>query len=151
MYCKELSKDDLLNYGFISVEYDETNEEWIILRNWYNYNTKQKTIKRISITDAVCKHKYTKDKVYKKITFCYKGKGISIPLSRFLYAWFNDLVPAGMDVEHIENDPNNNSLDNLRLCTRTENLAKRFTDNPLNWTNQYGKPKKKENLEGTDE
>ena len=44
-----------------------------------------------------------------------------------------------MQVDHIDNDPYNNELDNLQLLTIKENLAKRYTDNPESWVNQWGK------------
>ena len=133
-YCSELTRDMLVNYGFLEPHW--TSDGWKIFRYWRENNSKTKTIKEVSITEARGKHKYTQDKIYLKITFSYNGKGISIPLSRFIYAWFYNKVPAGMDVEHISNNPYDNSLSNLRLCTREENLAKRFNDNPKANCNQ---------------
>ena len=135
MYCTELTRDMLIEWGFIEPHW--TSEGWRIFRYWYGSGVhRKKEIKEISITQAVCKHKYTQDKAYLKITFSYCNKLISIPLSRFVYAWFYNKVPAGMDVEHISNNPYDNSLSNLRLCTRSENLAKRFLDNPNTNCNQ---------------
>ena len=131
-YCTELTHDILVDYGFIQPHW--TGDGWRIFRFWYGsgIHTK-KHIKEIKITEARCKHKYTGDKVYLKISFSYHKKQYSIPLSRFIYAWFTkEGVPAGMDVEHISNNQYDNRLCNLRLCTREENLAKRFTDNPNN-------------------
>ena len=109
------------------------------MRLWYNAGKRNEgsenanmVLKEISITEAIGKHKYTTPKVYLKISFSYNNKIISIPLARAIYAWHNYEVPEGYDVEHIDNNPFNNNLDNLRLCTRSENLAKRFSDNPLN-------------------
>lgn len=42
-----------------------------------------------------------------------------------------------MDVDHVDNDSLNNNLDNLRLLTRRQNLAKRFVDDPENHCNQW--------------
>lgn len=75
----------------------------------------------------------------------------SFSLSKFLYAWFRGKVPAGYDVDHIDNNPYNNYINedpddpktNLRLLTRKENIRKRIEDNPDGWINQYGKKKKK--------
>lgn len=89
--------------------------------------------------DAVCKHKYGKDKKYPVIAiydpaihkeYFNKNKnrasGTRIFLvSRVVYAWFHGLCPGDYDVDHIDNDPYNNSVDNLQLLTRKENLAKR--------------------------
>ena len=43
----------------------------------------------------------------------------------FVYAWYKGEVPAGYAVDHIDNDPLNNSLDNLQLLTPEENIKKR--------------------------
>ena len=48
-------------------------------------------------------------------------------------------------MDHIDNDPFNNDLDNLQLLTRKENIAKRLVDNPNSWINQYGQKKKENN------
>ena len=65
-------------------------------------------------------------------------------LSRFLYAWFLGDIPEGMVVDHIDNDPFNNKLENLQLLTPEENLKKRFEDNPDNCRNQFDVIKKRE-------
>ena len=99
-------------------------------------------MKQISITEAKCKHKYTGTKTYLKITFSYNKKTITIPLSRFIYAWYNGVAHEGMDIEHIDNNPFNNNIFNLRESTREQNLAKRFIDNPKTNHNQWDAQKK---------
>lgn len=65
----------------------------------------------------------------------YPSAGMKkIILSRAIYAWFYNEVPAGMDVDHINNDSLDDRLENLQLLTRKENLAKRKGN-----INQYGK------------
>lgn len=44
---------------------------------------------------------------------------------RFIYIWYNGEIPAGYDIDHIDNNSLNNDISNLRLLTRKENLAKR--------------------------
>lgn len=84
--------------------------------------------KRINVATAICRHKYTEDKLYPVVNFSYNGKGRSYPLARFLYAWFKGEVKDGEEVDHIDNDPFNNKLENLQVLTHEENLRKRFTD-----------------------
>ena len=43
---------------------------------------------------------------------------------RIVYAWFYGEVPEGYVVDHIDNNPLNNNLDNLQLLTPRENLVK---------------------------
>ena len=49
----------------------------------------------------------------------------TIPYHRFLYAFYKGDIPDGYQVDHIDNDHLNNSLDNLQLLTQAENLKKR--------------------------
>lgn len=72
-------------------------------------------------------HKYGKTMVYEYVCpYSYKThKCTLMSYHSFLYAWYHGEVPAGMDVDHIDGDSLNNSLENLQLLTRTENLAKR--------------------------
>lgn len=44
-------------------------------------------------------------------------------LHRLLYETFVELIPDGMELDHIDRDSFNNSLDNLRLATRSKNIA----------------------------
>lgn len=141
MYCKGLTKQELIDLGITAIEYLENCDEWIIHRYWYDNSSKVKVNKTLAITPAVRHHKYRGDKVYPKVTFCAKCKVYNITLSKLVYAWFKGDIPDGYVVDHIDNNSYNNQPDNLQLLTIGENLAKRFTDNPDAWTNQWGKPK----------
>lgn len=136
---QELTKEFLKEAGFIDVHYWFDN--WVILRYWYKNNTTRREYKTIKIQNATCPHKFTNNKQYPIISFSMKQKRYSFSLSKFLYAWFNGKVPAGYDVDHIDNNPFNNSLENLQLLTRYENIHKRYRDNPKGWINQYGRRK----------
>lgn len=46
-------------------------------------------------------------------------------VSRVVYAWFHEVCPAEFDVDHVDDDPFNNSISNLQLLTRKDNLHKR--------------------------
>lgn len=140
MYCKPLTKQELQDAGIMNIF--KRDGEWVVLRCWYKGSEKTKSFKEVSITQAKRKHKYRPDKYYPKVSFCVNQIRYSIPLSRLLYVWFiDDITEPGMQVDHIDNDPYNNELDNLQLLTIEDNLAKRFHDNPEAWTNQWGRPK----------
>ena len=93
--------------------------------------------------DAVCKHKYGKDKKYPVINIYDPNKHLEqvkngnklapgnrlLLVSRVAYAWHHGICPGEYDVDHIDNDPYNNNINNLQLLTRQENLARRNTRN----------------------
>ena len=141
---KGLTKAMLVEYGITNIYWDQENNEWWINRFWYKNNSKEKINKRIPITDASRPHKYTQRKVYPKVSFAYKQNQISIPLARLLYAWFKGDIPDGYVVDHIDNNCQNNSLDNLQILTQEQNLIKRYLDNPNNNRNQWDAIKKNE-------
>lgn len=72
-------------------------------------------------------HKYGNTVVYEYINFYnpITHKGAIMSYHSFIYAYMNGEVPAGYDVDHIDGDTLNNSIDNLQLLTREENLKKR--------------------------
>ena len=143
---KELTKEELIELGVTDV-----TEDGVV---YYRGKIKEPNI-------VTSKHKYGKDKSYpvisfidkrvkKTMTFPYKKKdgtitrhkgwiyGVrSVTVSRVVYAWYNGIVPANMDVDHLDNNVFNNNINNLQLLTRRENLAKRFIDDPNNCMNQY--------------
>ena len=120
---KGLTKKDLINWG-ISVE--EKNGEYLITRTGRPSGFHKKEVTRpVKVFDFSCKHKYGEDRVYKGIAISVNSKPKVILLSRLYYVWFIQDIPDGYDVDHIDNNPFNNNLENLQLLTRAENLAKR--------------------------
>lgn len=49
-------------------------------------------------------------------------------LTRLVWLTFNGPIPAGYQVDHIDGNRFNNSLDNLQLLTKSDNIAKRKKD-----------------------
>lgn len=91
---------------------------------------KQYTVKAI--------HKYGEDRCYPVVSIYdpklhekQKSKGKAAPgnrmllVSRVVFAWFNGVCPDDYDVDHIDDNQFNNSISNLQLLTRTDNLRKR--------------------------
>lgn len=133
----KLTKQMLIDMGIQQVYWDFDNNQWWIDRYVYNKRNKVFNHVHIPVTYARCKHKYTQDKIYPKVTFLNDTQYKSYPLARFLYAWFKGDINDGMVVDHIDNNPFNNSLDNLRLVTAKENIEKRYLDNPNMNFNQW--------------
>ena len=136
---KELTKE-MLDTWHITIECDKSKPwGYKIMHLGRNHRGKELVWKEIK---PVINGKYhPKSKQIKQYyivgwsDYANTKKQISFPLARVIYAWFNGYVPADKDVDHIQ-DSLDNSLDNLQLLTRAENLRKRS-----GWINQYG-PKK---------
>ena len=139
MYCKGLSKEELQDMGIVEIHWDQNLENWVIIREWYkNCSKTLRTRYNLNIVDVIGKRKYTTNKSYPKVSFSYKNKAVAIPLSRIVYVWFVEDVPDGYVVDHIDNNPYNCQLNNLRMMTIAGNLRKRFSDNPgVKCFNQY--------------
>ena len=136
MYCKKLTKQELLDAGFTEVKY--INDQWRIFRRWRKYNSKEKFDTEIKVTLACGKHKYRPDLYYQKITYSFNRKAINIPLSRFIYVWFKGDIPDGYIVEHVNGDSFDNRPENLQLITVGDNLKKRFESGEEAQIKQWG-------------
>ena len=56
----------------------------------------------------------------------YRPTGISMMLvHRAVYAWFNMETPGDMDVCHIDDNVDNNSIENLKSDTHGNNIRER--------------------------
>ena len=55
---------------------------------------------------------------------CYKDHRIVL-IHRLVYETFNGEIPEGLEIDHIDRNKHNNKPENLRLVTRSENMANR--------------------------
>lgn len=62
---------------------------------------------------------------YYMIGWSHNNKAITYPYHRVLYAWYNGIAHAGMDIMHIDGDSLNNDIKNLKEGTRKENISSR--------------------------
>ena len=120
---KALSKQDLMELG-IDVCRNEKGE-YLVRHYSRNNRSLERSLKVIKVSIIYKRHQYGKTTSYKAYLFHENGKAYTISEHRLVYAWFKEDVPAKYDVDHIDGDTMNNSLDNLQLLTRKENLAKR--------------------------
>lgn len=81
----------------------------------------QQPYARICFSDKTQKRYYTNKNGYRYWTYA----ATTILVNRAVYAWHNGEVPAGYEVDHIDNNTINNHLSNLRLLTKEENLARK--------------------------
>ena len=70
---------------------------------------------------------YSADRIGNKAGFNYgkylgcKINYIKYRIHRLVWMYHNGGIPLGMEIDHIDRDKHNNSIENLRLVTRTEN------------------------------
>lgn len=57
---------------------------------------------------------------HRQICYRQNGRIINMSLHRLIWEAFNGEIPTGFDVHHIDEDPNNNRLDNLKVLSRDE-------------------------------
>ena len=132
---RKLTKQDLLDMG-ITIREDPLDYSGYEIMHQSSLRMHET---RLHPSLNIKRHKYGKDKAYYIVSWSKMGHTISFPLQRVIYAWFFGEVPADMDVDHIDNDSLNNSVYNLQLLTRKENIAKRQRQ-----VNQYVCIKEKE-------
>lgn len=84
-------------------------------------------------------HPFGKTMSYPYVSIYQHNTQKLLAVGRVVYAWFNNEAPGDKDVDHIDDNPQNNHLDNLQLLTRKENLAKRKA---VNHVNKYTMKKK---------
>lgn len=126
----------------VKIEENE-NGEWVVSRLAVKCGKSKDKIEKVyKRTTMIRKHKYAPTKVYVGYAWSYKNKPFAVTESRLVYAYFIGDIPENYDIDHIDNNPYNNKLNNLRLLTREENLRKRFLDNEDNCKNQWDYIKK---------
>ena len=122
-------------------KYSLTKED--LVRNGYfvegNKVFKQSSngVREIKQQIIVSKHKYGLEKLYIYLTLFIDtindGKQRLFGLHNVIYAWYKGELPLGYDVDHIDNNPLNNNIDNLQLLTHEENLKKRSIKGANQW------------------
>ena len=120
-----MTKQDLINWGVKDIYFD--NDSPVIIKEALHHNGwhEKGDIYEALIREITRFHKYVLPKTYLGVVL---NKRI-IPLHRVIYAWFNDEVDDHMDIDHIDNDPFNNTVENLRQVDRKTNLNSKLVQN----------------------
>ena len=61
---------------------------------------------------------------YLKFCFCENNKKSYYLIHRFVYECIKGIIPKGMETDHVDGDKKNNSISNLQLLTKKENIRK---------------------------
>lgn len=63
----------------------------------------------------------TNPKIYSCVSLTIDDVRNIYYVHRLIYSWHNDYLPQNMEVDHIDMDKSNNSIENLRMATRSQN------------------------------
>ena len=116
-----ISRQFLTDLGLTSITFDDYGPS-----NLYRNTKKGPTIVRRHIVTT--KHKYGKDLAYMYFSLMFSGKVYNIPAADIAFLLYHpeyDAIPYGYEVDHIDDNPFNNNVDNLQLLTHLENIRKR--------------------------
>ncbi len=85
----------------------------------------------VTSTGEVISYKHGKRRVIKQavmsaykhcmVSLCVDGVTKSVLVHRLIWEAFNGSIPSGMEIDHIDRNPSNNRIDNLRIATRLQN------------------------------
>jgi len=62
---------------------------------------------------------------YYQIILSKTNKRKTFDIHRLVYEMYNGEIPTGLFIDHIDGNKQNNNIDNLRLCNRSENACNR--------------------------
>ena len=128
-----ISRQDLLDN---KVKIEVVNNNIVIYQDYIQ--TSKKDYSYLWSTERtqhklVNNHLYGGDYVHLVTSIKIGDKLITMPVSNIVWIYYNDTIPAGYEVDHIDENTLDNRIDNLQLLTPKENLRKR----KFNGANQY--------------
>lgn len=124
--CKYELTREILDENQIRIEFDSDNQPIVIQQYIKNIRNRSKDWNtNRTILEENVEHPYGKPYKAKLVNVKINGKSQTFVLSNLVWVYFFGKIPKGYDIDHINEDPLDNRLDNLQLLTRKENLAKR--------------------------
>lgn len=126
------TRKDLDNNN-VSIQWDSNNQPVIIQDLPPKQGRGKKWVKERKFYDYVKEHPFGKPYVAKLVSLKLYDKIYLIPVSNVVWIYTYGSITDG-DVDHIDSNTSNNSLDNLQLISHQENLRRK-----LKQGNQYNK------------
>ena len=133
---RALTKQQLIELGVTDVTKDgkvfKDGVECKIkfLENKYKHSTNVYQIPVVNFVDKSKKIPFVTKDGYNSYTYgC-----MNISVARIMFVWFVRDIEYGEQIDHIDNNPLNNTLDNLQVLTQEENLKKKgISRNQFTW------------------
>ena len=92
------------------------------------YGNKRQKILKITNVNTACSYRlYSRPRV----ALHKNNSRKHFLVSRLVFEGFCGKIPKNLQIDHINNDPTDNRLQNLQLLTRSENCKKIHIDNPM--------------------
>lgn len=110
-------------------KYETNFTDFEILKKNTDYRINLKTGTIINKHNRILKTKMN-GRIYHTVSI----KGCNGYLSRVVYAQKHGPIPVGYDVDHIDDNPSNNCIDNLQVLTRRENIIKSIPNRDYSFT-----------------
>lgn len=102
-----------------------------ILKNKYKHSTKTYQVPVVQFMDKSKKYPIVTKDGYNS----YAYGVMNIAVARIMFVWFIRDIEYGEQIDHIDNNPLNNTLDNLQVLTQEENLKKKgISRNQYTWS-----------------
>lgn len=118
-YASELTKEYLIKLGVTDITPDGLHvyKNGVEAKQHFNPNAKRKYFK-VEFYDPEIRQATPKEERNNST-----GQ-FMLDVHVMNYAWQHNIKPVGLIVDHIDNDPQNNDINNLQLLTQKENLEK---------------------------
>ena len=133
---RALTKQQLIELGVTDVTKDgkvfKDGVECKIkfLENKYKHSTNVYQIPVVNFVDKSKKIPFVTKDGYNSYTY----GALNISVARIMFVWFVRDIEYGEQIDHIDNNPLNNTLDNLQVLTQEENLKKKgISRNQFTW------------------
>lgn len=99
------------------------NEIWKEIKDFPQYQISNKgRVKSLKNKEKILKPSTVNS--YLQITLCNQGKTSNFLIHRLVYQTFYDIDITEKIIDHIDNNPMNNSLENLQIVSKQENILK---------------------------
>ena len=122
-----LTKQQLIDLGVTDVTKDgkvfknDVECKIKILVNKYKHSTKTYQVPVVQFADKSKKIPFVTKNGYHSYTYSC----MNISVARIMFVWFVRDIEYGEQIDHKDDDPLNNTLDNLQVLTQEENLRKK--------------------------